>query len=781
MESAHALTLKSAVPEDRRLLDRPARDQLAHLLIQALRPTLGLLALTFLGLAAYEYWLARGPAVTPLAYSSAVTAGALLLLYAALGLAMAARFAHAVGALAALLVMGNCFARLPTSEPTLPVAALMLTLVAAGGLFVSSGWFAVVGMVALAGSVYVAGLAGFTPPWPELLGGVLVAGATGLCLHQARVKLAAQLVPLQLERSQAEAALQAAKTAAEEAEARFQRLSAAAFEGMALQVNERIVEANVPLAALFGYSPEELLGKSFLELVSPTSRAAVAESIRLGNFHSFEAVGLRKDGTTLPVEILSKPIPYDGRSATALAVRDLTEHKRIEQALAQEKARLEVQYRRQVALAELDLGIQNVRDLATLGAKVTACAQDLLQARAGAALLLRDTAEAEVRCIASRGTEPTGAPVADAVLAALNQPAGVTRWILEHQEVFLSSDTGADPFDPRRELAQRGIRAYAGVPLLNEGRSLGALFVFDAEPHAFSREDLSWLQSLAQRTAVSVGKLRADLELRRSHALLRHQHEELQTQSAELTKAKQAAEAASRAKTEFLATISHELKTPLNGIIGMNAALLATALDDDQRDCVQTAQHSAETLLELIDRILDYAQLESGGVTLARVQFDPRQVVSDCAAAVQAAARAKGLRLNVHLQDNLPVRVCGDLRRFRQVLANLLDNAVKFTPQGEIAVHAQQLEQTPTHCVLRVAVHDTGVGIPPAARSGLFEAFRQAEGSHARKHGGVGLGLAICRQFVHTMGGEIAVDSEPGRGSLFWFTVRFEKADNRAS
>lgn len=778
MESAHALTLQTVALAERRSLDKPARDQLADLVLQALRPVLVLLGASFLLLAAYEYFQASGPAARPLACSSALTGGALLLLRGALGLAVAARFVHAVGALAALLVVGNCFARLPSTEPTLPVAGLMLVLVAAGGIFVSSGWFAAVSLVTLAGGVFFAALAGFVTPWVEWLASLCVAAAAGCVIHRARVRLVARFVPLQLERAGAEASLQAAKAAAEEAEARFERLSAAAFEGMALQVNDRIFETNAQLAALFGYSPEELVGKAFLDLVSSESRATVAESIRLGNFHSFEAVGVRKDGTTFPVEIFSKPIPCEGRSATALAVRDLTEHKRIEQALVQEKAHLEVQYRRQAALAELELSLERTGELESLCAKVTACAKDLLQARAGAALLLGDPARPEVRCVAPTRED---APGAEEVLDVLNQPGGVTRWIIEHQEDFRSADTAADPFDARRELAQRGVRAYAGVPLLNEGRTLGVLFVFDTEPRAFGREEVTFLQSLAQRVAVSVAKLRADLAVRRSHELLRRQHEELQTRSAELAQAKQAAEAASRAKSEFLATISHELKTPLNGIIGMNAALLATGLDDDQRDCVQTAQHSAETLLQLINRILDYAQLESGGVTLANAPFDPRQAVNECVARVQAAAGAKGLRLSAEVEDNVPASARGDHQRFRQVLANLLDNAVKFTPQGEIAVHAQQLEETPTHCVLRVAVRDTGLGIAPEARPRLFEAFRQAEGTHARRHGGVGLGLALCRQFVTAMGGEIAVDSEPGRGSLFWFTVRLEKADHRAS
>ncbi len=268
---------------------------------------------------------------------------------------------------------------------------------------------------------------------------------------------------------------------------------------------------------------------------------------------------------------------------------------------------------------------------------------------------------------------------------------------------------------------------------------------------------VAWVVILRRRVADQIGVIRRQL--------------------ADADRLKEKAEAANRAKSDFLANMSHEIRTPLNGIIGMTELAMVSS-GSEQHEYHALIKSSGEALLVILNDILDYSKIEAGKITLESVDFSLEEVVSSSIKSIAPSAHKKGLELTFYLEPNVPLNIVGDPSRLRQVLLNLAGNALKFTSQGEIGVRVSVDQVSGAGIQLHFAVHDTGVGIPEHKQRRLFQPFEQADSSTTRRHGGTGLGLAISARFVQLMGGAIWINSTPGRGSTFHFTVQFGKSSS---
>ncbi|MCF7707698.1 MAG: PAS domain S-box protein [Verrucomicrobia bacterium] len=704
------------------------------------------------------------------------------------------------GITAALVVAFISYNLFLTQDPLLTIGLVFLSI-CAGCLFLSATWMmiVVIGSVAAWAAITISIVASTTPASQKawLIHGLFLVGAAlfAFYIHGIRYIAYRRLQRLQLEADQRHEHVAEAMQKAYASEQRSKRLSRATFEAILIHEKGRIIDTNNAACGMFGYELDEFRQMHILDLLTEETTSMISDSIFLGNFNAFDGVGVRKGGSEFDIEIITRAFSESDENTLIAAIRDITERKRGEQELIDERKRLDHQYRRQSSLAEIELNIDQPSDLQPVLDRIVDATATLLPASGGACIIFWDPNESEFYVGAS--TLPEHTPQMS--LPSEGQQDTATYWIFENQESLVSSNVGDDPFGIKKSFPNNIIHAFAGIPLYSNGVIVGILYALEHQTRNYKPEDLDYLQTLAYRAAAAFTKIQLFESLRSTNEMLEQQSQELQQTNAELQAAKEtaeasyrelvehqaelenknreldqariAAESANRTKSEFLANISHELRTPMNGILGMASLLKYSDLSQEQLDHIETLQQSAESLLSIINDLLDMSRIDAGQMISEPVEFDLNDLVNRTTEHFSNEAAQKGLAFNTHIQPSLQRKVIGDEENIKRVLDNLVENSIKFTEQGSINLSIRTDSEEDNQIRVCFSVRDTGIGIPEEIQSTLFEPFQQADGSLTRKFGGTGMGLAISKQLVELMNGKIELESEPDKGSEFRFII----------
>ncbi|MFN0121433.1 MAG: response regulator [Blastocatellia bacterium] len=507
----------------------------------------------------------------------------------------------------------------------------------------------------------------------------------------------------------------------------------------------RIIYANEAASAMLGHPAVEMTALRIFDInqqSDPAQWSRGMDLLRKRGKYSFEASWRARDGRALPVDVTASYLEFQGRAYVFAAARDITRRKQVEQRMMAEQAVTRI--------------LATAPDMEEATTGLLGELTEFMGAAVGALWGL-DAGAGKLRCLSVWQAAGAGADAFVEVTRELELVSGegLSGKAWRDGAVQWSRDISAETDFPHRGLAAAcGLRSVCAFPIAFGSQVTGVLTFYSGRVADPDPDLLSMMTVLCSQIGQFIARREAETGL---------------------VRARDEAEAANRAKSEFLANISHELRTPMNGILGMTELTLDTPLTAEQHDYLKTVQECAESLLALLNDILDLSRIEAGKLEMEWINFDLHDCLETSIRPLVLRAHDKGLEIVCDTRPDVPVYIVGDPGRLRQIIINLVGNAIKFTETGEIVLGVELLEEDKNSALLHFSVRDTGIGIPPDKQHAIFNAFTQADGSVTRRYGGTGLGLAITRQLVGLMEGQMWLESEPGKGSAFHFSAPFKK------